>query len=226
MSLFTALVVVLLAAAAPASAGAAWTAPQFVSPVTHDASSPEVAVDADGDSVFSWLRFDGTNYRVYARARSASGTLSAPQTLSAAGTSFGSDPQVAVDPSGDAVFAWDRFNGATIRVEARARAADGTLSARQRISRAGGFAPQIAVDASGDAVLAWLRHDGANYRVQARMRAADGTLSPVKTLSAAGEDASVDAPRSRSTPMATRSSPGSMTPPGRSERGRAPPTAR
>src|SRR5712691_6980601 len=73
----------LLAAAVPASAGAAFTAPQTLSGLNAD--SPQVAVDPDGDAVFTWVRFDGTDYRIQARARSAAGTLSPVQTLSAAG---------------------------------------------------------------------------------------------------------------------------------------------
>ena len=34
------------------------------------AFDPQVAVDADGDAVFTWARYDGTESRVQARARS------------------------------------------------------------------------------------------------------------------------------------------------------------
>ena len=93
------------------SAAGTLSAVQTLSSAGQDAGRPQVAVDADGDAVLTWLRSDGTNYRIQARARSAAGTLSAVQTVSAAGQDA-FDPQVAVDADGDAVFTWQRFDGA------------------------------------------------------------------------------------------------------------------
>jgi hypothetical protein len=173
---------------------------QTLSKSGQSATNQQVAVDADGDAVFSWQRFDGTNpfglppccYRVQTRARSAAGTLSAVQTLSGLGRN-GFGPQVAVDADGDAVFTWGSFDGATLRVQARARSAAGTLSAVQNLSDPGQNVSdtQVAVDADGDAVFAWVRSDGANDRVQARARSAAGTLSPVQTLSKSGQNAAL-----------------------------------
>ena len=172
------------------SATGTLSAVQTLSAPGQSASRPQVAVDADGDAVFTWLRFDGAKYRIQARARSAGGTLSAVQTLSAAGQNA-FNPQVAVDADGDAVFTWLRFDGAHLRVEARARSAAGTLSAVQTLSGAGQHAsePQVAVDGDGDAVFTWERLDGTKDRVQAVARSAAGTLSAVQTLSAAGKTA-------------------------------------
>jgi hypothetical protein len=174
----------------PAPAGAEWSTPINLSDAGRNASQSQVAVDADGDAVFTWIRFDGTNFRVQARARSATGTLSAVKTLSAAGQNA-FNPQVAVDTDGDAVFTWQRSDGANTRVQARARSKTGTLSAVQTLSAAGQDAnsPQVAVDADGDAVFTWARSDGTKNRVQAVARSAAGALSAVQDLSDAGQDA-------------------------------------
>jgi hypothetical protein len=171
----------------PASAGAAWTTPVNLSAATSAASNPQVAIDAGGDAVFTWLRSDRP---VQARVRAADGSLSAVQALSRV-SQPAFTPQVAVDADGDAVFIWGRLDGPNVRIQARARAADGTLGRVRTLSAAGqsAFTPQVAVDADGDAVFTWVRFDGTNYRVQARARAADGSMSPVRTLSAAGENA-------------------------------------
>ncbi len=175
---------------APALAGAVWTAPVTVSGAGEDASSPQVAVDADGDAVFVWVRSDGTNDRIQARARSAAGTLSAVQNVSAAGEDA-SSPQVAVDADGDAVFTWLRFDGTSDRIQARARSSAGALSAVQNLSAGGasGVQPHVAVDPDGDALFTWTRSDGAHFRIQARARSAAGALSAVQNLSAAGQSA-------------------------------------
>jgi hypothetical protein len=184
------LALLLVALVAPAPAGAEWSTPINISDAGRNASQAQVAVDADGDAVFTWTRFDGTNFRVQARARSSTGTLSAVKTLSAAGQNA-FNPQVAVDTDGDAVFTWQRSDGTNTRVQARARSKAGTLSAVQTLSAAGQDAnnPQVAVDADGDAVFTWTRSDGTKVRVQAVRRSAAGTLSAVQDLSDAGQDA-------------------------------------
>jgi hypothetical protein len=161
-----------------------------LSPGGANAINPNVALDRDGRAVVSWTRFDGANWRVQAVRRSAGGTLSSVKSLSAAGQDA-LGPQLAVDASGDAVVVWTRSDGANVRVEARRRAADGSLSAVQTLSAAGAQAgaPAVAVDASGNAVVVWTRWDGANWRAQAIRRSQAGSLSPVQTFSPAGENA-------------------------------------
>ena len=166
---------------------AAWTAPRSLSPPGQDAADPQVAVDADGDAIFVWQRFDGTYTRIQARTRSAAGSLGAVQTLSAYGANA-FDPQVAVEADGDAVFTWTRGSGTNDRIEARARSATGILSPVQILSLSGhnAFDPQVAVDADGDAVFTWTRFDGTTFRTQARARSAAGVLSALQTLSEPG----------------------------------------
>jgi uncharacterized protein YheU (UPF0270 family) len=134
----------------------------------QDAFDPQVAVDPNGNAVFVWSRFDGTNSRIQAIARSATGVLSATQTLSAAGRDA-SSPQVAVDQSGNAVFVWERLGEGTgcagsgcFRIQARVRSAAGVLSSTETLSDSGqdAFTPQVAVDPSGNAVVVWQRLDG------------------------------------------------------------------
>ncbi len=167
-----------------------WTTPASLSSAGQNAFAPQVAVDADGDAVFTWFRSDGTNDRIQARARSAAGVLSPVQTLSAAGRNA-TDPQVAVDADGDAVFTWERHDGANFRLQAQARSAAGVLSPVQTLSGVGQHAtdPQVAVDADGDAVFTWLLADATGDRIQARARSAAGVLSAVQTLSSSGQDA-------------------------------------
>jgi uncharacterized protein YheU (UPF0270 family) len=193
------------------SPAGALSAVQTLSAAGQSASSPEMAVDQDGDAVFGWERPDATTDcggsacgRIQARARSAAGALSATQTLSAAGRDART-PEVAVDQAGDAVFAWERRDATTdcggsgcLLIQARARSAAGTLSATQTLSDAGQSAlvPQVAVDQAGDAVVVWERLDGSAQcgtggcsRIQTRARSATGILGSVQTLSGAGQHA-------------------------------------
>ena len=175
------------------SAGAPWSSVQNLSDPGHDAYSPKVGIDRDGDAVFTWVRSDGINqdHWVQARARSAAGALSAVQDLSDPDHN-GFPPQVAVDRDGDAVFTWSHWDGANFRVQARARSRSGTLSAVQPLSDNGRNAgePQVAVYPDGNAVFTWQRPDGPGFvRIQARERSATGTLSTVHNLSDSGQHA-------------------------------------
>ncbi|MDQ3990737.1 MAG: hypothetical protein M3245_00290 [Actinomycetota bacterium] len=167
---------------------------QNLSPAGQDAQDPQVAMDRNGNAVVVW---EVTSYSpteggesVQARRRSASGTLGPVRTLSDPGQKA-DDPQVAMDPGGNAVVVWRRYDGANSRIQARARSASGALSGVQTLSAAGRMAqhPQVAVDLAGNAVVVWERYDGANWRIQARRRSASGgVLSAVQTLSPKGED--------------------------------------
>ena len=183
---------VLVVLGAPASAMAAWTAPVNLSSAGVDAFNQQVAVDADGDAVFTWRNFNFL--QIEGRARSTAGVLGPIQPLSPAGQPAQS-PQVAVDADGNAVFTWTRSDGTSFRAQARARSATGVLGAVQTLSPAGinAYTPQVAVDTDGDAVFGW--ENFGTRRIQARARAAAGALSPIQTLSAAGVGQLADFPK-------------------------------
>jgi len=74
----------------------------------------DLAVDPRGNAVVVWEHREGTAaccLRIESRVRLADGTLSSTQILSAAGQDA-QEPDVAVDPNGNAFAAWqERTNG-------------------------------------------------------------------------------------------------------------------
>jgi hypothetical protein len=178
-----------------ALAGPARATPVFLSAIDmsdpgRDAFEPEVAEDTAGNVLMVWTRSDGTNTRIQARFRAADGTLAATQTISDPGRDA-SEPQVAFDPSGNAIAVWNRSDGTNTRIEYAVRPAAGSFGAPQVISAAGQNAsrPQISIDDSGDAVAVWERSDGANLRIEAAVRPSGGSFGAVQVLSDAGADA-------------------------------------
>ncbi len=150
------------------SAAGALSAVQTLSAAWQDARDPQVAVDRAGHAVVVWQRFEGTNWRIQARRRSAAGALSTERTLSPAGQDA-LNPQVAVDQDGDAVLVWSRIDPQYERIQATRWPATGAPSAVQTISPAEqhAFFPQVAVDRDGDAVVVWMGFDeSGNRRVQ------------------------------------------------------------
>jgi hypothetical protein len=170
---------------------------QTVSTVGPDAFTGQVAVDPSGNGIFVWQAFDGAHTSIQARTATPAGALlSVIQQLSDS-TQNAAQPQVAVDGSGNALFVWKRLDGSSgttccYRIEARRRAADGTLGPVELLSPAGQNAdsPQLAMNASGNSVIAWTRSDGTNIRIEAVARDSAGVLSAVQQLSPAGRNAS------------------------------------
>jgi hypothetical protein len=154
------------------------------------AYEPKVAMTSAGDALVVWHSFDGTNIRVYFRARSAAGELGKIQILSAPGQNADL-PGIAMDAAGNALVVWKRYDGARDRIQARARSAAGDFGPVVTLSRAEHHAydPEVAMTGAGDALVAWRAYDGTYYRLQARSRSAAGVLGAIQTLSAASGDA-------------------------------------
>jgi hypothetical protein len=153
---------------------------------------PEVAVTPDGTATFVWERFDSGVAAVQAVRRFTDGSLGPVHVLVGSNAVLGGTTRVAVDPAGNATFAWLRTNaeGDDI-VQTRRLEADGTLTTAQGISSAGEDAadPELAAGANGDVVFAWRRFDGNDNIVQTRRRAAGGGFSAVQDLSEPGRGA-------------------------------------
>ena len=180
----------LAALAAPAAASAAWTAATDLSDPGGDAGQHAVAVDPAGNSVAAWTRWDGSDFRVQARIRSAAGVLTPAPTLSDAGQDA-SHPEVAVDPAGNATIVWSRFNGLDRRIQARTLSAFGVAGAAPLDVSDPGLSssePQVGVDAAGNVVITWIASDGVTDRIQARTLSPAGALGPVHELSTPGRN--------------------------------------
>ena len=168
---------------------AAQATPTFLSPVNvsdagQDAYEPQIAQDASNNSLMVWTRSDGTNLRIQAKLRAADGTFGPTQTISVSGRDA-FEPQLALDPSGNAIAVWTQFDGANGRVHAAFRPAGGSFGGDQTISPGGGTAsaPQISIDSTGKAVAVWYRFEGATDRIQAAVRPAGGAFGTAVTLS-------------------------------------------
>ena len=191
------LFILALAAALFVIPAAAQATPTFLSGINisdpgQDGFEPQVAVDGSGNVIAVWTRSDGTNFRIQSANRTPGGDWSTPQTISDPLQSA-SSPQIAVDPSGNAVAVWTRSDGTNLRIQAAYRPAGGSFGAAATVSASGqdASAPDVSMDNSGNALVAWERTDGTKLRVQAAIRSpgAGGVFGAITTLSAAGQDA-------------------------------------
>ncbi|HET6998197.1 MAG TPA: substrate-binding domain-containing protein [Solirubrobacterales bacterium] len=173
--------------AALMATGGAWSPTVDLSSPGQNAFAPKVAFNDSGDAVVLWQRSNGSNEIIQAASKAGGGAWGAPVNLSVAGRTA-RNAEVALDPAGNAVAVWARFDGANDIVQSASRPAGGSWSAPVDLSAPGGAAgrPQIALQGNGYALSIWSRFNGTHNIVQAASRPSGGSWSAPVDLSAAG----------------------------------------
>jgi hypothetical protein len=166
--------------------------PPSPEPPQEHAIEPHVAVDPAGDAVVVWTKRQGsTSDQVIQAAVLAHGatTFSSPQNLSPGGQAAES-PGVTVDQAGDAVAAWQQFDGSSSMIDTASLSAfGGTWNAAAAIPSGGVGAPGIAGDAAGDVSLVWSGANGTSSDVVFTGRPAGGAFGDELVLSTPGQHA-------------------------------------
>ena len=184
--------VAALALAGPAVAAPAWLEPTNLSALGRNASEPQVAVDAAGDTVAVWSRTDGSHTIIQSSSRPAGGAWTPVADLSASGRSA-TEPQVAVDAVGNAVAVWSRTNGSHTVIQGASRPTGGDWTSPLDISDSERSAveSEVAVDPAGNAVALWSRFDGSDDIVQGALLVpgSGSRWSEPVDISTAGENA-------------------------------------
>jgi phage terminase large subunit-like protein len=83
-------------------------------------------------------------------------------------TGDANEPQVVVDPSGNAVAIWYQWDGSNYTIYSnRYDALSGMWGTAQAIesNTGGAYDPQVAIDLDGNAVAIWYQRDGSNYTI-------------------------------------------------------------
>jgi hypothetical protein len=179
------------------AAAATWLAPTSLSAAGENAATAQVAVDSHGDSVAVWDEGpDGSmNHLVQADVRPADGSWQSTPTNLATCFFFATTPQVAVDPKGDAIAAFEcaaQPSGDRV-IDVSTRPAGGSWSQPVTISKTAEINvedPHVALDAAGDAIVTWLGFGSTTLFVEAAERPAGGTWSQPVDVSNTNENAS------------------------------------
>ncbi len=176
--------------AATRPVGGSWSAGTNLSTPGQQADRPQIAIDAQGNAIAAWERSDGSHYIVQAATRPPGGSWSAPDDLSAAGQNA-TNPMLAVNPGGEAITVWERYNGSHFVVQVATRDAGGGWSAATNLSAAAkdGTRPRVALDPGGDAVVLWRSGDGTDLIVETASRPPGSSWSAPAELTAPGLDA-------------------------------------
>lgn len=164
-----------------------WEAADQISIPGYSATDLDVAIDPAGNAVAVWTQYDETSdYIVEAAVRSPAGEWEPAVELSEAGNNAW-EPKAAIDPAGNVVVAWYRWNddGDTI-VQVAEKKPGQDWSEPKDLSAGGAKArsPEIVVSA-GRAVVAWERAEV----VEASARKSGGAWQPPVEVSGPGSRA-------------------------------------
>jgi len=169
---------------------AGWAAPVDLSISGQNASIPKVATDPIGNAVAVWGRFNGSNLIIQAASLPFGANWTDPTNISLPGKSATS-PQVAIDPTGNAVAIWTRNDGVNSIIQASTQTFGGGWSTPVSLSNPGQNAtnPHVIIDQSGNAVAIWERFNGFYSMIQSAALPHNGSWSAPVDISLIGQDA-------------------------------------
>jgi hypothetical protein len=136
---------------------------------TGDAKRPQIAIDANGNALAVWYQFNGT-YRTIRACRYTSSGWGAAVPIETVNVGDALDPQIAIDPQGNALVVWSQDGDATAATRNdiwanRYNVAAGTWGIAGFIETndlGGASSPQIAMDPNGNALAVWYQYDGSS----------------------------------------------------------------
>jgi hypothetical protein len=160
--------------------------------------STDMVVDASGNAFVVWSQFDGARDEVqisrYAASASFAAGWSAPTVLGSLADSSAQQPQVAVDPQGNALVMWEAIGLSSSHltdVWSSFYIANGNWAAPALVEsedRGDGRAPTLGFEPAGDAVAIWRQSDGTrDALVSARFNPATGWAPAVAIDSQVGD---------------------------------------
>jgi hypothetical protein len=143
-----------------------------ISPDGQNASSPQVAMDNNGNAIITWYQSDISNFQIF-KSEYRGGVWTYPSSLldniSPDGQSADS-PQVAMDNNGNAIITWQQYDGSKYQIfksEYRGGVWTHPSIPSDNISPDGqsAYSPQVAMDNNGNAIITWQQYDGSNYQI-------------------------------------------------------------
>ena len=146
-------------------AGTGWGTAELIETNEDSAEHPQVAVDPSGNAVAVWYQYDGTRNNIWSNRYVAETGWGTSELIETNNGGDAYDPQVAVDPGGNAVAVWEQSDGIRDNIWSNRYVAGTGWAAPELIETDDGDAehPQLAVDPSGNAVAVWQQNDGTRY---------------------------------------------------------------
>ena len=131
-------------------------------------SSPQIAIDSNGNALAVWYQYDGTRNNIWANRFDGSswGSATLIETDNAGHAYF---PQIAIDDNGNALAVWQQFDGTRYNIWANRfdGSSWGSATLIETDNAGSATIPQIAIDDNGNALAVWSQYDGTRYNIWA-----------------------------------------------------------
>ena len=126
------------------------------------AYAPQVAVDPNGNALAVWQQKGGTQYNIWANRFTLAAGWGAAELIENDDTGSATRPQVAINPSGNAVAVWQQSDGTRENIWSNRYTPTGGWGTAELVETddtADASGPQVAMDANGNAVAVWEQSD-------------------------------------------------------------------
>jgi hypothetical protein len=156
------------------------------------ASRAHVAADPDGNAVALWYQWDGARNNVWANRYTPSGGWGVAELIESDNAGAAQNPQVALDPNGNAVAVWSQSDGTRDNIWANRFTPDAGWGLAELIEtdNAGrGVGAKVSLDPNGNAVAVWYQSDGTRDNIWANRFTPDagwGVAELIETDDAGG----------------------------------------
>lgn|SRR5882757_3399520 len=150
------------------------------------AGTPRVKFDSHGNAIATWSQ-DSTRGNIWSSRYVAGTGWSTPIPIEAANDGLASLPRLAVDPSGDAIVAWQHSDGTRVSIWSNHYSVGSGWGTEIMIEPppAGDAAePWVDIDSNGNALAVWAQSDGTHTAIWANRYVAGtgwSTAAPIDT---------------------------------------------
>jgi len=172
--------------------GTGWGTAGPIETGAASAFAPQVAVGPSGSAAAVWVQVSGPFASTWANRYVVGTGWGTAGLVETSDTGDASTPQVAVDPSGNAIATWRHWDGVTNSIWANRYVVGTGWGTAESIETGSGAAQGsvVAVDAAGNAIAVWQQFDGEFWDLWANRFTAPDTEPPVAD---AGPDQAVPA---------------------------------
>jgi hypothetical protein len=148
---------------------------------------PQVAMDGSGNALAVWQQHDGMRFNLWSNRYTVGAGWGVATLIETDNISDASDPQIAVNASGNALAVWAQHDGAHRNIVANHYTVGtgwGTAVLIETDNAGNANQPQVVMDANGNGLAVWTQDDDVHMNVMANRYTAGsgwGTAAPIET---------------------------------------------
>ncbi|GLH68089.1 hypothetical protein [Geothrix edaphica] len=148
---------------------------------------PQVAMDGNGNALAVWQQHDGMRFNLWSNRYTVGAGWGVATLIETDNISDASDPQIAVNASGNGLAVWAQHDGAHRNIVANRYTVGtgwGTAVLIETDNAGNANQPQVVMDANGNGLAVWTQDDGTYQTVMANRYTAGsgwGTAATIET---------------------------------------------